>query len=285
MFVHIDDDFDLEKIADSGQCFRWVKENSLTDPGISGTEQETNRPAYRIIAGKSCLYIRDLGDNCYELDCREDEYNGFWHDYFDFGENYKRIRSIINQEDDAFLKKAADSEKGIRILRQDPWEMLITFIISQNKNIPAITRSVEMLAKSCGEKRIDSKGLVYYTFPEPQALAALTEEELSACKLGYRCRYVHAAADAVSKGEIDLNDLLSADEKATIDALTSLLGVGVKVANCVSLFGLHHIDAFPIDVWVKRILAEQYPAGYPFDKYSPYNGVYQQYMFAYYRHK
>ena len=162
--------------------------------------------------------------------------------------------------------------------------MLITFIISQNRNIPAIRRSVELLSETCGEKKTDSRGLEYYAFPEPAALAVLTEKELSDCRLGYRCKYVHAAARAVEDGKIDLNSLREADDAAAMDALTGLFGVGIKVASCVSLFGLHHIDSFPIDVWMKRILAEQYPEGYPFDRYSPYNGIYQQYMFAFYRH-
>ena len=116
-------------------------------------------------------------------------------------------------------------------------------------------------------------------------MAALSEEELKGCSLGYRCRYVHSAAEAVLKGEIDLAGLEMADEITAISALTELPGVGVKVANCVSLFGLHHTDAFPVDVWMKRILKEQYPDGYPFEMYSPYNGIYQQYMFAWYRHR
>ena len=116
-------------------------------------------------------------------------------------------------------------------------------------------------------------------------MACLSEHELLACKLGYRWKYIQSASKAVKNGDIDLSALQDADEKTTISALTGLFGVGIKVANCVSLFGLHHIDAFPVDVWMKRILAEQYPDGYPYEKYSPFNGIYQQYMFAYYRHK
>ena len=95
---------------------------------------------------------------------------------------------------------------------------------------------------------------------------------------------MHAAAEAVSNRDIDLLSLLAADEVSTINALTKLFGVGTKVANCVSLFGLHHVNAFPVDVWIRRVLDEQYPNGYPYKKYAPYNGIYQQYMFAYYRH-
>ena len=270
MIISVKDDFDLDKIADSGQCFRWNK---------------TGSRSYRIIAGEVCLNITSLEGDLYDLDCTETVFDHFWKDYFDLREDYQNIRKRIDPARDPFLRQAMDHEKGIRILRQDPWEMLITFIISQNKNIPAIRRSVELLAESCGRKLMDSAGQEYYGFPDPKAAAALSEKDLLACRLGYRCKYVHAAAEAVLSGTINLASLENADEKTTISALTGLFGVGVKVANCVSLFGLHHTDAFPVDVWMKRILAEQYPKGYPFEKYSPYNGIYQQYMFAWYRHR
>ena len=270
MNITIADDFDLNKIANSGQCFRWTK-----------TEENT----YRIIAGESCLYITALEKDRYDLDCSEPEFDHFWREYFDLRTDYQKIRKRIDRIADPFLWEAAEHEKGIRILRQDPWEMLITFIISQNRNIPAIRRSVELLAESCGKKLQDVRGQEYYGFPSPNAAADLSEHELLACRLGYRWKYIQSAAKAVLDGGIDLNALQAADEKTTISALTGLYGVGIKVANCVSLFGLHHMDAFPIDVWMKRILTEQYPAGYPYEKYAPFNGICQQYMFAFYRHR
>ena len=138
--IHISDDFDMEKIADSGQCFRWEK-----------TEPDT----FRIIAGRSCLYMKALGEDIYALDCSRQAFEGFWQDYFDLKENYGRIRTGIDPAEDPFLFRAARAEKGIRILRQDPWEMLITFIISQNRNIPAIRRSVELLAEDDRFERQD----------------------------------------------------------------------------------------------------------------------------------
>ena len=137
MIIQITDDFNPDRIADSGQCFRWEKR----DGG-----------SWRIIAGGSCLRVKTLGKDYYELDCTQAEFDGFWKDYFDLREDYQKIRGKIDSGRDPFLWEAAEHEKGIRILRQDPWEMLITFIISQNKNIPAIRRSVELLAESCGEK-------------------------------------------------------------------------------------------------------------------------------------
>ena len=270
MIIQIQDDFDSERIAESGQCFRWTK---------------TDGNSYRVIAKDQCLYITALENDLYELDCTKEEYSRFWHDYLDLQENYRSIRERIDPKQDPFLRKASEQEKGIRILRQDPWEMLVSFIISQNKNIPGMQRCVEFLAARCGERKTDTKGLEYYGFPDPEAVASLSEKDLTACRLGYRWKYVQAAAKAVLSGEIDLDGLIKADEETTIARLTGLFGVGKKVASCVSLFGLHHTDAFPIDVWVKRILADQYPGGYPYERYSPYNGIFQQYMFAYYRHK
>lgn len=267
--IHISDDFDMDRVAESGQCFRWEK-----------AEPDT----YRILAGRSCLYMKALGEDRYALDCGRRAFEDFWQDYLDLRENYGQIRAMIDPGKDPFLFAASEAEKGIRILRQDPWEMLITFIISQNRNIPAIRRSVELLAQCCGEKMTDTRGRTYYAFPDPEAAASLTETELKACRLGYRSRYVKAAAEAVLEGSIDLPSLADAEEERTMEELTGILGVGIKVASCVSLFGLHHTDAFPVDVWMKRILKERYPGGYPFERYSPYNGIFQQYMFAFCRH-
>lgn len=269
MNIEIRDDFDLEKIAESGQCFRFGR----------------NGDGWRIVSGADCLRIAPLGGGSYALDCGEDAFAAVWRDYFDLDEDYAAIRARIDPEEDPYLSAAAEAEKGIRILRQDPWETLVSFLISQNKNIPAICRSIELLAETCGEEKTDAAGERYFAFPTPEAVAALSDEDLRRCSLGYRCAYVRAAARAVLDGALELNALKTADEARTMAALTGLFGVGVKVASCVSLFGLHHLDAFPQDVWIKRILAREYPTGYPFARCAPYNGVYQQYMFAFERNR
>ena len=270
MTIHIEDDFDLQRIADSGQCFRWK--------ALPSGE-------YRILNGSDCLYIRSLGDARYDVSCDAAEWEARWRPYFDLDLNYSSVRTGIDPDGDPFLWRASQEEKGIRILRQDPWETMITFIISQNKNIPAIRRSVELLCERCGERMIDCRGRVYDAFPSPAQLAALEEPDLKECRLGYRWSYVQGAAAAVCNGSLNMKALQAADEETAVQALMSLKGVGIKVASCVSLFGLHHINAFPQDVWVKRIVKAEYPQGYPFEQYSPYNGIYQQYMFAYYRHR
>ena len=268
MIIQIHDDFNLSKIAESGQCFRW---------------QQTDARTWRIPHRGKCLYITEQDGSSYELDCSKEEFAGIWQEYFDLQENYEKIRARIDPDEDPFLFAASENEKGIRILRQDPWEMLITSIITQNRNIPAIKRSVELLAEACGKQHLDARGRTFFSFPKPDEILSLSFSELSQCRLGYRCKYVRAAAEAAVSGELDLARLQSMDENSALTALTKLYGVGMKVASCVTLFGLHHLDAFPVDVWIKRVLEQEYPGGYPFEKYSPYNGIYQQYMFAYYR--
>ena len=296
--IHITDDFDPEKIAESGQCFRWEKL-----PGDS----------WRLIHGQRCLILREQGPGEYLADCGPDDFEQIWRPYFDLDRSYAEIRAMIDAQQDPFLAAAAAQGAGIRILRQDPWEMMISFIISQNRNIPAIKRSIELLCRAAGEKHTDSEGNPYYGFPSPEAIASMSADELDSCRLGYRCRYVKCAAEAVLAGTgqgrsdladhagpggggldpadhvgpggegLDLGALPHMDREAAFKALTGICGIGEKVASCIMLFGLHHLDTFPVDVWIRRVLDNEYPGGYPFERYSPYNGVFQQYMFAYYR--
>ncbi len=268
MVLEITDDFDLDRIADSGQCFRWER---LADG------------SYRILHGELCLYMERRGETAYSLSCGEAEFESVWRGYFDLAEDYSAIRGRIDPARDPFLQTAAEQEKGIRILRQGAWEMLITFIISQNRNIPAIRRSVELLCEMSGEEKTDCRGRPYHAFPTADAVAALSEAQLRDCRLGYRCRFVHEAAAAVAGGKLDPDRLRDLPGEEACRTLMELSGVGIKVASCISLFGLHDLDAFPRDVWIKRILENEYPEGYPLERYAPYNGVYQQYMFAYYR--
>ena len=257
MDLTVADDFDLDAIADSGQCFRWERADGET---------------FRIVHAGLCLHIRGRG-GAFELDCTEAEFGSVWRDYFDLDEDYRAIRARIDPAADPYLYAAAERCRGIRILRQDPWEALVSFLISQNRNIPAIRRSVALLAERCGQRRTDRRGGAYYAFPDPAAVAALDGEALRDCALGYRCAYVRAAAEAVLTGEIDLERLRGADEATATAALTGLLGVGPKVASCVMLFGLHRLGAFPKDVWIRRVLDRAYPEGWPFARYAPYNGV------------
>jgi len=261
---------DLKQIAESGQCFRWRM----------GPNNE-----YLVIAGDKYAYIKadyEGESTIIEIECDKKNDN-FWTHYLDLETSYSDIRSKIMKKD-RFLGLAADNRSGIRILNQDPWEMLITFIVSQRKNIPAITACVEKLSVAAGQKIGKARsGEDIYSFPSPEALAGLSIDDLNACSLGYRSKYIKRAAEDVLGGMTDLDALSHLDDEALHAALCELYGVGVKVANCVVLFGYHRLNAFPIDVWIERVLTEHYPEGFPFKRYSPYCGVMQQYLFSYYR--
>lgn len=298
MLVDITDDFDLKKIADSGQCFRW-QEYADPESGLSG---------YAIPVGNHILHIVPTAEaNRYSVSCTEEEWNGFWSDYFDLQTSYVDIRARIEKENDPYLAAAADSGRGIRILRQDPWETLITFIISQRKSIPAIRGCVEKLCRMAGEKVQDipstevqhvitawskqaesdtaneNPGIVCYSFPTARQLAAFSTDQLSACGLGYRTKYIAEVSCLAAEGQLDFSSMQQLADDDLLAVLMALPGVGIKVASCVMLFGFHRMNAFPKDVWINRLLQEHYPEGFPLDRYEPYNGVMQQYLFWYRR--
>jgi len=263
---------DMKKIAESGQIFRF---NVYDDE-------------YSLVAGDKLLFIKE-DDDGYILSCSKTEFEEFWIDYFDLRLDYSDFEKNI-PPDDLFLINAAEYSYGIRILNQDKWEMLISFIISQRKSIPAIKSSIEKLAKTYG-KKIDmqvpdfikniDKNSEFFAFPTPKALADASIDDLNACSLGYRSPYIEASAKAVYRGDIDLEALSKLDDNELLAALMSLKGVGIKVANCVALFGYHRIAAFPIDVWIKRMIDEHYDGEFPLKLYDGYAGVIQQYIFYY----
>ena len=258
-------DFDLGKIAASGQCFRLTK--------LSEDE-------YLLIAGDRLLRLRALPDGAAFL-CGEEEYSTLWAPYFDLAGDYLTPRTAIPAKD-AFLSAAVTYGQGIRILRQSPWEMLITFIISQRKNIPAIQKSVEALCRCCGTPLPDGDA-IRYAFPTPRQLAALSPEALAACSLGYRARYLKAAAELVNSGTINLTALGNLPDDSLREELMKFPGVGVKVANCVLLFGYHRLCGFPRDVWINRIIDTVYGGDFPLEPYAGFEGIIQQYIFYYAR--
>lgn len=261
--------FILEHIASSGQCFRM---NRLNDSEFS------------LIAGSKYLKLRQVDNKRVELSCDTEEYDKFWSEYFDLNYDYEEVVGKLLSGEDEFLRKAADYGYGLRILKQELFEILITFIISQRKSIPAIKRCVEELSVKFGEERKDAfTGSIYYTFPTAEALSKASKETLRETGLGYRDVYVRGTAAAVINGDININSLPNLTFEEAVKELMRLPGVGIKVANCVALYGLHQIDAFPIDVWIERILKDIYDNQFETDRYKGYAGIVQQYMFYYIR--
>lgn len=271
MFL-VRDGIDLEKIATSGQCFRMQQ---LPD----------NR--FRVITDDCCAILNqrrcNSGNLLYVYDSSMYDLYDFWRRYFDIDTNYRSICNRVSAADDIILQDACKAGFGLRILKQDLWETLITFIISQNRNIAAIRNSIELLCEICGEVRHDCNGDVYHAFPSPYDIRRCRDEVRDRCKLGYRYEYVMSATEQVAVGKLRLDLLQSLPDDALLKRLQELSGVGPKVAACVALFGYHRLNVVPVDVWVKRIFDTYYPDGFPYDTYSPYCGVYQQYLFEHLR--
>lgn len=256
--------FDLALTADSGQCFRFDR-------------LESDR--WRVIAKGQVLEIQALGEDRFHLSCDTSAYAHTWHNYLDLDRDYRAILALISPED-TYLQVAASYAGGLRLLRQDPWETLISFIISQRKNMQAIKGCVAKLSTLYGT----SLGEGLYAFPAPGQLAGLDLPALNACGLGYRSRYIQATARAMAEGAVSLTAMAALDDEALQKELCSLSGVGIKVAQCVMLFAYQRMDAFPRDVWIDRVLREQYPQGFPLHLYPGCAGILQQQLFCYRRH-
>lgn len=259
-----DDDFDLERIFECGQCFRW---NRDTDGSYSG-----------IAFSKPCKIFKS--DTGIMISGTAEDFEKIWRPYFDLDRNYSEIRKRISI--DEYMKSASDFGAGIRILRQDKWEALCSFIISQCNNIPRIKKIVEKLCSLFGEK-VSLFGKEYYSFPSAEKIAGLTAEDLAPLRAGYRAPYIIDAARLISSGTLDLESIAAGSPADALKTLKSIHGVGDKVANCTVLFGLQMLDAFPIDVWMKKALRAHYGDSFDPSVFSPYAGIAQQYMFYYAR--
>ena len=264
-------DFDLEQICRSGQCFRL----NLCE----GRQAENGGDTYSLVAGGEYLELSQSGENLL-LSCSEAEWETRWKSYFDGESDYSAWKAAVDPED-GYLTAAVQFGGGIRILRQDLWEMIISFIISQRNNIPRIKKCVESLCSLFGEKRENFRGEVYFAFPGPERLAVLDAEALAPCHLGYRSRYILETARMIAAGDVDLDAIFGMEYEAAKAELMKLCGVGIKVAECVCLFALHHVEAFPIDTHIQQMLDENYPKGFPFGRYEGFAGVLQQYGFFY----
>ncbi|MCI8950522.1 MAG: 8-oxoguanine DNA glycosylase [Lachnospiraceae bacterium] len=256
--------FSLSQICQSGQCFRM---------------NQTEHKNYKIIAGQRYLEACEE-EGSISLFCSKEEFHEFWEDYFDLKRDYQQNHLQINPND-SYLLSAASFGWGIRILKQDLWETIVSFLISQQNNIVRIRRCIEQLCKVYGKEMVSVNGEAYYSFPTPEALSGLEENQLMACNLGYRSKYVVRAAKSVVSGDFDLNQLRSLPYKQAKEELMKLFGVGEKVADCVCLFGLHHLDAFPVDTHINQALQAHYKRGFPNKRYQGFKGVLQQYIFYY----
>lgn len=262
--VIIEKCFDLAQTLDCGQSFRWKKK-----------ETDNDVCAWHGIACGKYLEVQQTEKNLQFL-CTRDDFNSIWQKYFDLNTDYNEIRETLSNESKV-LKEAAQFAPGIRILRQEPWEALASFLISQNNNIPRIKGIIERFAELCGEKIENG-----YAFPQVEVVANMTVEDLAPIRAGFRAKYIIAAAKAVTSGEVDFKKIEENDIEFGREELQKICGVGPKVAECVLLYGFHKTEAFPIDVWMKRAMETLFPNKSPED-FGKNAGLAQQYIFHYSR--
>ncbi len=263
-------DFDLGQIAESGQCFRM---------------NYIGRGSYSMIAFDKYMEVSQLGNNLIFF-CFFVEYEGFWKDYFDIDTDYTEIKR--NAKCDVYLSKAIQYAMGIRILKQDLFEMLITFIISQRKSIPSIKKCVKTLFYRYGKEisglNRNGSTVIVNAFPTPEDLSRVSISDLRECGLGYRDVYVYDAAKWFCKEypKIDI-ERFKKEYPFAKNVLQSINGVGDKIANCVCLFALHQLQACPIDTHMHQIIDKEYHGIMPEWMVSDKAGVFQQYCFYYKR--
>ena len=250
----------LPLTLDCGQAFRWRPQGA----------------GFRAAVGDKLITVEERGEGLFfSADCEPDELAAAVTAYFDLDRDYGEIERVISA--DAYVAEAMKTCRGLRILKQEPFEALISFIISQNNNVPRIKKIVETLCGCFGEPLGDG----IYSFPAAERLASLEEADLDPLRCGYRARYIIEAAQKVASGELDLDSAAEADEDACMRALKGVTGIGDKVAACVMLYGLGRLDSFPMDVWLKRVVKVLYDGDLDVHgHFGGYAGVAQQYLFV-----
>lgn len=255
------DDFSLRDTLDCGQCFGWLEQ---PDGSFTGVHQG------------HLLRTAQTGRQVTFFDTSEADFHQIWKPYFDLEFDYAAVKKGL-----AFhktLKASADYAGGIRIVRQDPWETTISFIVSQNNNIPRIKGILSRLREQLGTPL----GNGMFAFPDAETVAALTAEDLSVLRAGFRTKYIMDAAQKVTEGTVDLSGIAAMPLAGGEAELRKIKGVGPKVAQCILLYGYHKADAFPVDTWIKKVLREYFPDGFP-EQAKPHAGIAQQYLFHYIR--
>ncbi|CEK32242.1 DNA glycosylase [[Clostridium] sordellii] len=269
-------DFDPKHIFECGQCFRW---------------KDQGDGSYTGVAKGRVINVSREGDTIYLKNTNLEDFNNIWKDYFDLDTDYSKIKNELRNMDE-YLEKATEFGWGIRLLRQDPWEMIISFIISSNNRIPMIQKAIKNLSREYGTYIGSYEGEDYYDFPTPQQLSKASIEEIRACSTGFRDKYIKSTTEEVIKNNDDVYSYRNLSTEDCIKELLKFNGIGPKVGDCIALFGMQKYDTFPVDVWVKRVMQEFYVEDdmslpkirkYAIDKFGDLSGFAQQYLFYYAR--
>ena len=280
--------FNIKQILECGQCFRWQR---ITDSN------------YIVVSNRRVIEIVQENDEVTIYNTNMKDFKDIWENYFDLNTEYGPLKETLSN--DELLHKAIEFGYGIRLLNQDPFEMLISFIISARNSIPSIMKTIKKISEKFGDK-IEYKGEVYYAFPTPQQLKNATLEDIQETGASFRSKYiidtiynVNMALEAKEKGELtedlklfDLEYIMSLPTDQCHIALQAFKGVGAKVADCIMLFSMGKKSAFPVDVWIKRAMIHFYLAPdvslnkirvFGREKFGELSGLAQQYLFYYAR--
>lgn len=263
------DHFDLEQTFLCGQAFRWEKDEDGVFYGVVA-----NHAAKAYYYDPKTIYIESTNPDLV-----------YWSHYLNFSCDYNKAEGNLSK--DSLMVPCIRAGQGIRILRQDLWETIVSFIISANNNIPRIKKIINKLCMLYGEK-IEFDGKTFYGFPTAEVLAKLELADLAEIKAGFRDKYILDAAQKVVSGEVNLNQIPRLNNKAAKAELMKIKGVGTKVADCVLLFSVGRHNIFPLDVWTKRIVSELYGIegkavpDFVLEKFGHNAGIAQQYLYYYY---
>ena len=272
----ISEDFEPKHVFECGQCFRWIKQEDGSYTGV--------------VQGR-VINVKKENDLIIFDNTNKEEFENLWFDYFDLGRDYGEIKDKLRVMDE-YLEKATEFGKGIRLLQQDGWEMLISFIISANNRIPMIQRAINNLSERYGTFIGEYRGKKYYAFPTPKQLSEVSIEDIRSCQTGFRDKYIKGAVDYVNENNEDVLSYRNLSTDECVKELIKFSGVGPKVADCIALFGMQKYDTFPVDVWVKRVMEEFYVEDnlslpkirkFALEKWGDLSGFAQQYLFYYAR--
>lgn len=274
--IHGISDFDPKHIFECGQSFRWKKEKDMS---------------YTAVYKDKLINIKKEKDYLIVKNSNAKDWGTIWHEYFDLDRDYALLKS--NFPHDEHLLKAIEFGNGLRLLRQDPFETTISFIISSNNQIPRIMKSVEMISKDLGKYIGSFNNIDYYSFPEPNEIAQLSEEYIrEKYKVGFRAKYIKETSERIASGEFSLDEIRELPYEEAKKKLMSLAGIGPKVSDCILLFSFQKQEAFPIDVWVNRVMKTLYLGekatkkeieGAKKELFGEMCGYAQQYLFYYAR--
>lgn len=272
LVIKVKNNFDLRSTITCGQIFRYFEDEN----------------GFTVILKDRVIKLTEDNDQILVESNKEENLKEVVYDYFDLDRDYELIEKNILKKDKN-LKEALAFSRGLKMIHQDPFETLMSYIISQNNRVPSIANALNLISYNYGEK-VTFKNKDYYLFPEFDKLKNLSEEDFRKCKVGFRDKYICGILKSINEKDLDLDSIYNMDSEKSLNYLMSFKGIGNKVASCILLFAYQKFDVYPIDTWVKKFMKEDYNIEgeknikeFTLNTYNEYSGLAIQYMFNYKR--